>query len=645
MDRHLSLQNGYAAVSVQEPWRHDRNQGAHTSKTPEEPKSAWDKLTQTWTLEIGGFVAALLCLAATGALLWVYDNQLVPQWPVTLNSILSLLGNVAFASTLFGVHASVAQSQWIWFVKRPRPIAELATFQKARGSAIGAIQLLVVAVIASLAIVMGMLWSPFTQNLIRYESGNIIAAGETALLSRSVEYSGRGIAVEFQSKTRLVGCDLLAYHQDPFLELDIMSALITAPNKDINLPRFFCSTGNCTWAPIATLGFCSQCTDITSQIELVYKTDNITVDTTTRVRQTCTAILPGGTAGLHSIGTDASFESLMNVTEVGGHHEGLRYHSIRMLPPYTMNSAPRRPVSQANFSATECSLSPCVLSLQASVRNGIYNETLLDTFIDMEPLPSGTTWTRNKLQPPWGPERGIDPAANLLFGLNEMLERDWSRSGFLLGNKTIPGSAITWDGHTGVEFCIDKLPNGCTRGPIPEYIFNANYTPSACGSPNADTFACAMGGIAAALTKTVRNAGVIANGTDIGDEFLVRGQAETAATFVRVQWYWIALPCAVWMLGLIAWAVVAIQTRRMHLPTWRDDPLPLLFLYRGGDDDHRGSETEARTQLYDAFVAADDYSSWAYKKVAEGMDVQLREVPSQTRGGGRTMRLVQTEKG
>jgi hypothetical protein len=142
MDRNPCLQTDYAAISMQEPWRHDSSQGAHTAETRGKSKPAWAKLTQTWTFEFAGFVTALLCLAATGSLLRIYDNQLVPEWPVTLNFVLSLLGNVAFASTLFGVHASVAQFKWIWFARRPRPMTELATFQKARGGAIGAIQLL-----------------------------------------------------------------------------------------------------------------------------------------------------------------------------------------------------------------------------------------------------------------------------------------------------------------------------------------------------------------------------------------------------------------------------------------------------------------------------------------------------------------------
>ncbi|KAK4182743.1 hypothetical protein QBC35DRAFT_395373, partial [Podospora australis] len=484
------------------------------------------------------------------------------------------------------------------------------------------------------AIYLGMGWAPLTQNLIRYESKSITIEEGTALLSRSVEPCWCNHDEKKPTANR--GNNLLAHHKDPFLELDIWSALLTAPNNDVNIPMFFCSTGNCTWGPIATLGFCSQCADITSQIDLACKTSELVSKRESRISQTCKAVLRGGTAGLSLIGTDTTFETLMHVTQVGG-NEGLRYHSIRMLPPYNMTSAVRRPVTLANFGATECTLSPCVLSLQASVRNGIYSEMILDTFT--EPPPSDSTWIKHKLQPPWDLERGIDPKANLSFGLSSELQDDWQGSGFLLRNTTIPGWARTRDGHTGIDFGVD---NKNSNGPVPGYIFNANYPPSACNSPNGDTFACAMRSIAAALTKTVRNAGVVTNGTGLGDEFLVRGRAQSSATFVRVEWHWIALPCAVWILGLFAWVSVAVQTHRMSLPTWRDNFLPLFFLYRGGDS-HQQSGRAVQTSLQNETLAADRCSSWAYEEIAEGINVQLREVPQP--GGGGVMRLMPTVKG
>jgi hypothetical protein len=51
-----------------------------------------------------------------------------------------------------------------------------------------------------------------------------------------------------------------------------------------------------------------------------------------------------------------------------------------------------------------------------------------------------------------------------------------------------------------------------------------------------------------------------------------------------------------------------------------------------------------RGRLRDGMLAADGCSSWAYEKIADGMKVQLREVPAQAGDGGRVMRLVPAEK-
>ena len=98
----------------------------------------------------------------------------------------------------------------------------------------------------------------------------------------------------------------------------------------------------------------------------------------------------------------------------------------------------------------------------------------------------------------------------------------------------------------------------------------ATYDPKECGSPNGDTFACAVEGMGKAMTKTMRDSGIVAaNGEsigNIGEEFLARGTAFGKATFVRAQWHWIGLPFAVWLLGVVTWVAVAMQTREMELP-------------------------------------------------------------------------------
>jgi len=105
-------------------------------------KSLWAKLMQTWICELTGFLISLGCLLATAVLLRAYDGRQIPNWPVTLNFVLSVLGNIGFASSMFGIHATIAQLKWIWFAKSPRSLADFGVFQKARGGAVGIFQLL-----------------------------------------------------------------------------------------------------------------------------------------------------------------------------------------------------------------------------------------------------------------------------------------------------------------------------------------------------------------------------------------------------------------------------------------------------------------------------------------------------------------------
>lgn len=45
-----------------------------------------------------------------------------------------------------------------------------------------------------------MFWGPFTQNLVRYEAGDIAADGAVALLSRSIVYDAHGLRRDYSSK-------------------------------------------------------------------------------------------------------------------------------------------------------------------------------------------------------------------------------------------------------------------------------------------------------------------------------------------------------------------------------------------------------------------------------------------------------------
>ncbi|KAM7183823.1 Protein of unknown function (DUF3176) domain containing protein [Rhypophila sp. PSN 637] len=639
----------YSSVKVNE----EEKTSDHEQKP--EQKSLWAKTNETWTFELGGLVLGFLCLAATVAILYLYDNKTAPNWAVTLNFALSLIGNIGFASTLFGIHSAIAQYKWILFSKTPRPLSQLGIFHRARGSALGVFELLFelgshpTIIAGGLAIILGIFWGPFTQNLIRYESGPVVSAGEIALLARNVYYGGHG-------QLERAGF----FDVDPMLQLNMLNSLLMAPNsRDVNIPDYVCPTGNCTWPPAATLAFCSQCADLTAQISRDCEEEVISG----KAIQRCIASIPSSGCLIHSHSLWEANESFLNISQVNS--STLQYHSIRRVSGKVLGGknidkrqigqrSTRPFVTKADFSATECWLRPCVRSIQASVENGVYEENLLDTY-------SGALDERwdTILKPPWGADKGIYASPD---GVN--LTSFWMHSpnvstsvgteGYDRLFTSFVGAVETLDAHTGLDFRGDGPYSSTIVRSMLSIIFDNKFNASACGSPNDDTFACVVDALAQGITKTVRDSGLKEHGRlAASEEDAVRGTVYTTATFVRVQWYWIGLPVAVWLLGVVTWAVIVFRSSAMGLPTWRDDILPLVFLYNKGmssgegeeetrdghhdplskgpngpDDRVRGlllrSMSETGVFEYDSLLRAYRQSSWAYQVAANRITVQLR---------------------
>ena len=103
----------------------------------------------------------------------------------------------------------------------------------------------------------------------------------------------------------------------------------------------------------------------------------------------------------------------------------------------------------------------------------------------------------------------------------------------------------------------------------------------------------------------------------------------SSATFVRVEWYWITLPVAVWGIGIVVWLGVVVQSRRLRIPVWRENVLPLLFLYRDGND-RLGMEAGEGGVV----GGKDSNANWVYREAAGRVNVRLRG------DGDRVLRLV-----
>lgn len=108
-----------------------------------------------WLFEFFGLALALLSLIGVIIVVSVTDGKKVPDWtlkiptigetkeyPVTINTILSIFATVFNSALLLPVAACMSQLKWAWFQKSHRPLAEYQTFESAARGPVGSIILL-----------------------------------------------------------------------------------------------------------------------------------------------------------------------------------------------------------------------------------------------------------------------------------------------------------------------------------------------------------------------------------------------------------------------------------------------------------------------------------------------------------------------
>jgi hypothetical protein len=199
---------------------------------------------------------------------------------------------------------------------------------------------------------------------------------------------------------------------------------------------------------------------------------------------------------------------------------------------------------------------------------GDYSETVLDTFSDLgtymypDPIVLSPPWeeqdTNFTIHPEWVEAvwAVIDPGSDIFGG-------------------RMMGYVSTQDSNQGIGvYDIPYFDSFARQNDALQAIFYAGFNVTTCPTPH-DNVACAFRALAAALTKSVRDAGVLRNGTDV--PYVVQGAVNNVGTFIRIEWPWFALPVAIWALSLVT--VVVAMWKSRSVPLWRDSVLPLVLLY------------------------------------------------------------------
>ncbi|KAI9926902.1 hypothetical protein MW887_004001 [Aspergillus wentii] len=360
-----------------------------------------------------------------------------------------------------------------------------------------------------------------------------------------------------------------------------------------------CPTGNCTWDPVASLAVRALCSNVTSSIEERCERVN---DTSSGIPyKNCTVSLPNGTSAYYAGGYHTSAIAL----QVQSSSQPIVYTNAT-LPVFQRIEAVEANMYEGEdiaskirdnprYVATECSLEPIVRSVKAFVNSSVYSETVLAEWTNVE------SWydTLNSSNgyyflPNWNQGLGVHPGQNFTLAPKSQATISLFLESLFSGKAYSTMMNLVFQPFTtsyGLSATADVM----------EAFMYGNIT--GCADPGNDRFGCVMRNVADAMSKSFRDQAYINN------EEMAVGYTQVNANIIHIHWQWLTLPLLVWLLGAVTWVGTEWKTRRGKLQKWSDNPLPLLFLYRGEDSrtdkelgvSNRAYEQRAKsihTQLY-----------------------------------------------
>lgn len=568
------------------------------------------------------FVACFLIVAAVAATigtLYPYQGKPLPQWPyaIKVNALLSAYMVVLKAAATFLLAEGIAQQKWRWFDQSPQPLYDYAIHDDATRGPFGAVLLLCRVPIrhlwhwlGCLMILLALFVDPFTQQVLHYSECNVLDQNGVASIPRSNVFYGNGTHIG-------AGQNSITSEEQAALE-----AGIVAPGGQVD---FQCSSGNCTIGTFDTIGYCSRCTDVSSQITVQMKnsTDNRTNTQHLNINTSIAGLSNNFTS--QKLGSYGSSDfSAFGVTNPNTYQflVGLSSQSD-VFPepgpwdpsgsnPLNCNDAATNNTWRCNgLGAANCTLYPCVKTYNTIVLKGTLHESLIaesssfdQTFGRSDDNLELSTLKKSCLLP--------SELQFLTNTLNYTAADDWipySLSGTLSTDDPIPTSRSNSSALNDFEHAIKS--RGCLFSiySIFEQSLAMSYTSSA-WSGSLVGYRNAYGGIARfsgpQILQTLYNYGdfgferteeVFKNISESftrhmrmhAEEESGQGaynltKAKTGQVFVdktclQVEWGWLSLAGVLVVLTLVFFAGTMIDQGNVtdEVRTWRSSALPLVF--------------------------------------------------------------------
>ncbi|KAF2653117.1 hypothetical protein K491DRAFT_695005 [Lophiostoma macrostomum CBS 122681] len=516
-----------------------------------------------WLWEALALWLSCVCFAGIVIILAMHHNHPLPRWPltITINSLLSVLAVILKSALLVPVATGIGQSKWHWFTQRPRQLADIQVYDEASRGPWGSMFMLWsirwrdIGSLGALITIVIMAIDPFVQQVIHYEPGPQVVGNSSAIPAKRLFDSG---LLNQEAHPQITDGMIAAIYQGLYFtgssnDTFAMSALT---------PRPPCNSGNCTYPEFETLAACAQCADIANNL----KQDWTEVEGVGAYNFS----LPNGFNTGNVQGADGGHPILM--TSVS--HDPVRLRAGLPLVNLTSISLQAffdssKPDSSRPATARECMLYWCVKKFQSSITKGILQENLLVTTTEggddvgflYHFKPPGSNATLN-IDPGRTNTAGANESSNLLFGPYPTGQIN----GTFLVNKN--ASALV------AEFFAQVLNGQATLNGFPDYTETGS-------NANVQRLSTAAGGIpavfdtlAVSVTTAIRTALSIATNED---NSTIPGTEYATVTYVRVRWWWLALPVALEVGTALLLLLTIWNSARGELAMWKNSALALMF--------------------------------------------------------------------
>ena len=556
--------------------------GSDTSEqekgNPPRKASYWNHLClDTWWSEILAIIFSLACFIAIVAVLSSFDGKQSPQlaYGLTLNTIVSILATACKSSLLFLVAESIGQLKWVWFFQqgkdvRKKPLQDIQSFDGASRGPLGSLTILFrqkglsLASLGAAITLLSLAFDPFIQQIIDYPLREVKRNSDLAVAKQAVKFD---ISDGWITPTRL--------HRS-------VNAGIWTDNFEVNP---ICPSGNCTWPSFDSVGWCSQCEDVTVSAVLVgcdNATLNITDKTNTTQHTSCNVTLPLGEPGVLPItinpkegATKVSFPSDIVWT--------VNDHINQDRPSYAGVENPQFVIAHAELpwvlegtsydtkthlyvrKATQCALTACSRTYNVSVSDGAPTvRTSAPNFGETFLHPSaGECWKKDK-----------DAPVNLTqIRVSEAGTTTWKWRD-TAGNALCNFDAMRFQGW----FPKDLSGLFGTQNYYMKYKRAARAHRETLDDQTEEIITTSLDEVIARIANSLTKSVLDQTGVNI------TGTMSHTETFVAVKWKWITLPAPIVLLSSVfLLTTILINSRQKRLALWKSSVLPLL--YHGIDHD------------------------------------------------------------